>query len=82
MKTKQVKNILNPQWLLAAWILNEQGQRAGCVCRLEADLDTVVSNRLGSFSAKALDAQGRLEHENCIHPKYVSRITKALLHSR
>jgi len=62
---------LNPEWLYAAVVLNEDGTRLGTVGKVNGDLVTVYSKgKPHLLSAMKLDQAGLIS-KNAVHRKYI-----------
>ena len=69
---------LNPRWLYAAFVYDEEGKRIGTVRTILCDGDTIavgitgdITNKSQFFSASSLDKKGLINKPNAVDKKYV-----------
>lgn len=63
---------LNPRWLRAAFVYNEDGSRFGVIAAIRGDeLRVLTGGKEHVMSARKLDAQGRINKPGANCPKYL-----------
>lgn len=63
---------LNPKWLNAAVVYDNDGERLGTVAAVDGDQLTVMCKGIPTMmSASQLDAEGRINKSNSITRKYL-----------